>query len=62
MQLICFFQEYLDRKKMTEFGSMALFDEGGGGEDAVAIPLPGVKRGIVFGFAVLLLALCGSNL
>ncbi|NXM12582.1 PWP2 protein, partial [Ploceus nigricollis] len=25
-----FFQEYLDRRKMTEFGSMALIDEGGG--------------------------------
>ncbi|RMC06217.1 hypothetical protein DUI87_15647 [Hirundo rustica rustica] len=30
---------------MTEFGSMALIDEGGGGDEGVAIPLPGVKRG-----------------
>lgn len=41
-----FFQEYLDRRKMTEFGSMALIDEGGGGDEGVAIPLPGVKRGM----------------
>lgn len=30
---------------MTEFGSMALIDEGAGDEDGVAIALPGVKRG-----------------
>lgn len=30
---------------MTEFGSMALIDEGTGDDDGVAIPLPGVKRG-----------------
>ncbi|NWS41967.1 PWP2 protein, partial [Probosciger aterrimus] len=36
---------YLDRRKMTEFGSMALIDGGAGDEDGVAIPLPGVKRG-----------------
>ncbi|NXQ46530.1 PWP2 protein, partial [Catharus fuscescens] len=35
-----------DRRKMTEFGSMALIDEGGGGDEGVAIPLPGVKREI----------------
>lgn len=29
---------------MTEFGSMALIDEGTG-DDSVAIPLPGVKKG-----------------
>uniref|UniRef100_A0A8V0YWC1 Periodic tryptophan protein 2 homolog n=1 Tax=Gallus gallus TaxID=9031 RepID=A0A8V0YWC1_CHICK len=34
-------EEYLDRRKMTEFGSMALIDEGTGDEDGVAIPLPG---------------------
>lgn len=39
------FQEYLDRRKMTEFGSMALIDDGVGDEDGVAIALPGVKRG-----------------
>nr|XP_060626232.1 periodic tryptophan protein 2 homolog [Anolis sagrei ordinatus] len=38
-------EEYLDRRKMTEFGSMALIDEGGGDDDGVAIPLPGVRRG-----------------
>ncbi|XP_042724036.1 periodic tryptophan protein 2 homolog [Lagopus leucura] len=38
-------EEYLDRRKMTEFGSMALIDEGTGDEDGVAIPLPGVKTG-----------------
>ncbi|XP_042316227.1 periodic tryptophan protein 2 homolog [Sceloporus undulatus] len=38
-------EEYLDRRKMTEFGSMALIDEGAGDDDSVAIPLPGVKRG-----------------
>ncbi|OXB69630.1 UNVERIFIED_CONTAM: hypothetical protein H355_014030, partial [Colinus virginianus] len=38
-------QEYLDRRKMTEFGSMALIDEGAGDEDGVAIPLPGVRTG-----------------
>lgn len=55
-----FFQEYLDRRKMTEFGSMALIDEGAGDEDGVAIPLPGVKRGMAFSLAALLLVLCGS--
>ncbi|XP_061483500.1 periodic tryptophan protein 2 homolog [Rhineura floridana] len=38
-------EEYLDRRKMTEFGSMALIDEGTGDDDNVAVPLPGVKRG-----------------
>ncbi|KAJ7320622.1 hypothetical protein JRQ81_020133 [Phrynocephalus forsythii] len=38
-------EEYLDRRKMTEFGSIALIDEGTGDDDGVAIPLPGVKRG-----------------
>uniref|UniRef100_A0A8C8S8V7 Small-subunit processome Utp12 domain-containing protein n=1 Tax=Pelusios castaneus TaxID=367368 RepID=A0A8C8S8V7_9SAUR len=38
-------EEYLDHRKMTEFGSMALIDEGAGDEDGVAIALPGVKRG-----------------
>ncbi|XP_066476131.1 periodic tryptophan protein 2 homolog [Tiliqua scincoides] len=37
-------EEYLDRRKMTEFGSMALIDEENR-DDGVAIPLPGVKRG-----------------
>ncbi|XP_043928437.1 periodic tryptophan protein 2 homolog [Protopterus annectens] len=38
-------EEYLDRRKMTEFGSLALIDEGAGDENGVAIPLPGVKKG-----------------
>ncbi|XP_078264739.1 PWP2 small subunit processome component [Rhinoraja longicauda] len=37
-------EEFLDRRKMTEFGSVALIDEGAG-EDGVALPLPGVKKG-----------------
>lgn len=32
---------------------MALIDEGTGDEDGVAIPLPGVKRGVAFDLAVL---------
>lgn len=36
-------QEFLDRRKMTEFGSLALVDEGDG--DGVHISLPGVRRG-----------------
>ncbi|XP_053721921.1 PWP2 small subunit processome component [Synchiropus splendidus] len=38
-------EEFLDRRKMTEFGSLALVDEGAGDEDAVNISLPGVRRG-----------------
>ncbi|XP_038616528.1 periodic tryptophan protein 2 homolog [Tachyglossus aculeatus] len=38
-------EEYLDRRKMTEFGSLALIDQDAGVEDGVAVPLPGVKRG-----------------
>ncbi|XP_069491780.1 periodic tryptophan protein 2 homolog isoform X2 [Ambystoma mexicanum] len=38
-------EEYLDRRKMTEFGSLALVDEGAGDEDGVSLSLPGVKRG-----------------
>lgn len=38
-------QEFLDRRKMTEFGSLALVDEGAGAGDAVNISLPGVRRG-----------------
>ncbi|XP_028656368.2 PWP2 small subunit processome component [Erpetoichthys calabaricus] len=38
-------EEYLDRRKMTEFGSLALIDDGTGDGDGVAIPLPGVKKG-----------------
>ncbi|KAJ8246716.1 hypothetical protein GJAV_G00254600 [Gymnothorax javanicus] len=38
-------EEYLDRRKMTEFGSLALMDEGVGDGDTVALSLPGVRRG-----------------
>uniref|UniRef100_H3AB34 PWP2 small subunit processome component n=1 Tax=Latimeria chalumnae TaxID=7897 RepID=H3AB34_LATCH len=38
-------EEYLDRRKMTQFGSMALIDEDAGEEDGVALALPGVKKG-----------------
>lgn len=38
-------QEFLDRRKMTEFGSLALVDEGAGDGDGVDISLPGVRRG-----------------
>ena len=34
-------QEFLDRRKMTEFGSLALVDESSG----KAISLPGVRAG-----------------
>ncbi|XP_035390995.1 periodic tryptophan protein 2 homolog [Electrophorus electricus] len=38
-------QEFLDRRKMTEFGSLALVDEGAGDGDGVELRLPGVRRG-----------------
>ncbi|KAM4601645.1 PWP2 small subunit processome component isoform 2-T2 [Polymixia lowei] len=38
-------EEFLDRRKMTEFGSLALVDEGAGDGDEVHLSLPGVKRG-----------------
>uniref|UniRef100_A0A8C9VJ03 PWP2 small subunit processome component n=1 Tax=Scleropages formosus TaxID=113540 RepID=A0A8C9VJ03_SCLFO len=38
-------EEYLDRRKMTEFGSLALMDEGVGDGDTVALSLPGVRKG-----------------
>uniref|UniRef100_A0A8C8A4E8 PWP2 small subunit processome component n=1 Tax=Oryzias sinensis TaxID=183150 RepID=A0A8C8A4E8_9TELE len=38
-------EEFLDRRKMTEFGSLALVDEGAGDGDGVNISLPGVRRG-----------------
>ncbi|XP_061685876.1 PWP2 small subunit processome component [Syngnathoides biaculeatus] len=38
-------EEFLDRRKMTEFGSLALVDEGAGDKDGVNISLPGVRRG-----------------
>lgn len=40
-----FSQEFLDRRKMTEFGSLSLVDEGIGDGDGVELSLPGVKRG-----------------
>uniref|UniRef100_UPI00398EB067 PWP2 small subunit processome component n=1 Tax=Pristiophorus japonicus TaxID=55135 RepID=UPI00398EB067 len=38
-------EEFLDRRKMTEFGSVALIDDGASDEGGVAISLPGVKKG-----------------
>nr|XP_054590312.1 PWP2 small subunit processome component [Nothobranchius furzeri] len=38
-------EEFLDRRKMTEFGSLALVDEGAGDGDEVNISLPGVRKG-----------------
>uniref|UniRef100_A0A803K9K3 PWP2, small subunit processome component n=1 Tax=Xenopus tropicalis TaxID=8364 RepID=A0A803K9K3_XENTR len=38
-------EEFLDRRKMTEFGSVALIDEGTGEEGGVSLSLPGVHRG-----------------
>lgn len=38
-------QEFLDRRKMTEFGSLDLVDEGAGDGDGVNISLPGVRKG-----------------
>ncbi|XP_036413031.1 PWP2 small subunit processome component [Colossoma macropomum] len=38
-------EEFLDRRKMTEFGSLALVDEGAGDGDGVELSLPGVRRG-----------------
>ena len=35
------FQEFLDKRKMTEFGSLALVDQ----EEGKNISLPGVKKG-----------------
>ncbi|XP_005103088.1 periodic tryptophan protein 2 homolog [Aplysia californica] len=38
-------EEFLDRRKMTEWGSLALVDTGQGDEKGSAISLPGVKKG-----------------
>lgn len=38
-------EEFLDRRKMTEFGSLALVDEGAGDGDGVHLSLPGVRKG-----------------
>uniref|UniRef100_A0A452VNP3 PWP2 small subunit processome component n=1 Tax=Ursus maritimus TaxID=29073 RepID=A0A452VNP3_URSMA len=38
-------EEFLNRRKMTEFGNLALIDQDAGVEDGVVIPLPGVKKG-----------------
>lgn len=45
-------QEFLDRRKMTEFGSLALVDEGAGDGDGVHISLPGVRRGMMLASAL----------
>lgn len=38
-------EEFLDRRKMTEFGSLSLVDEGTGDGNGVELSLPGVKKG-----------------
>ncbi|KAM4700916.1 periodic tryptophan protein 2 homolog [Discoglossus pictus] len=38
-------EEFLDRRKMTEFGSLALVDDGVCEEEGVNVSLPGVRRG-----------------
>lgn len=38
-------EEFLDRRKMTEFGSLALVDDGAGDGEGVNISLPGVRKG-----------------
>ncbi|XP_042189770.1 PWP2 small subunit processome component, partial [Callorhinchus milii] len=38
-------EEWLDRRKMTDFGSTALIDDGADDEEGVAISLPGVRTG-----------------
>lgn len=43
--VLLYLQEFLDRRKMTEFGSLALVDEGAGDGDGVSVSLPGVRRG-----------------
>nr|AAI28481.1 Pwp2 protein [Mus musculus] len=38
-------EEFLNRRKMTEFGNLALIDQDAGEENGVAVPLPGVRKG-----------------
>uniref|UniRef100_A0A8C6SFH2 PWP2 small subunit processome component n=1 Tax=Neogobius melanostomus TaxID=47308 RepID=A0A8C6SFH2_9GOBI len=38
-------EEFLDRRKMTEFGSLALVDDGAGDGEGVNVSLPGVRKG-----------------
>ncbi|XP_069438086.1 periodic tryptophan protein 2 homolog isoform X3 [Ovis canadensis] len=38
-------EEFLNRRKMTEFGNLALIDQDAAEEGGVVIPLPGVKKG-----------------
>ncbi|OWF52888.1 periodic tryptophan protein 2 homolog [Mizuhopecten yessoensis] len=38
-------EEFLDRRKMTQWGSLSLVDDGKGDQDGTAISLPGVKKG-----------------
>ncbi|XP_060007036.1 periodic tryptophan protein 2 homolog isoform X2 [Lagenorhynchus albirostris] len=38
-------EEFLNRRKMTEFGNLALIDQDAMEEGGVLIPLPGVKKG-----------------
>ncbi|CAC5425132.1 PWP2 [Mytilus coruscus] len=38
-------EEFLDKKKMTEWGSLSLVDQGEGDEQGQSLSLPGVKKG-----------------
>ena len=38
-------QEFLDRRKMTEWGSLSLVDEGEGDVSGKSVSLPGVRSG-----------------
>ena len=38
-------EEFLDKKKMTEWGNLSLVDQGEGDEDGKSLSLPGVKKG-----------------
>lgn len=40
-----YFKEYLDKKKMTDWGSLALVDQGEMDKNGQNISLPGVKKG-----------------
>lgn len=38
-------EEFLDRRKMTEWGSLSLVDQGEGDQEGATISLPGVRKG-----------------
>jgi hypothetical protein len=45
MYILCVVHEFLDRRKMTEWGSLAQVDEGQGDVDGKSLSLPGVRKG-----------------